>query len=86
MILAGNPVVRVDFDPVNPANVVATTTPVATAPILSGYMSLSPSGRFLVRRDFNPPAISLVEVATGVVSPWSNLPNASIAVSPNSWR
>jgi len=79
---------RVELDLASPTTFVISPTPVA--PIGAGldYLGLTPSGRFLLRRDystFNPPStplpLQLVEVTTGWATPLATLPGASGALS-----
>jgi hypothetical protein len=76
-------IVRLRLDLDSPLNVVATTMPVAPATAGRLYPSLSPSGRYLVQRDWTPLSgpsanvVSLVDVSSGGVIPLATLMGTS---------
>lgn len=85
---------RVGLDLADPSSLAITTTPVAPLSFGSEYVSVSPSGRFLVRRDYppfnqtGPNTLSLVDVETGAVTPWVTVPGlgGQSSTPSSAWR
>jgi hypothetical protein len=84
---------RIELDLSSPINFVIIPTPVAPLGGGHDYVGLTPSGRFLLRRDSNPfntpLSLQLVDVATGRGMPLATLPAASGALSGagiSAWR
>jgi hypothetical protein len=83
---------RVDLDLADPTHVSVVTLPVPGGGFGSDYPALTPSGRFVVRRNFNPfnsvgpVALSLVELATGTVTPWATITPANTQFPRGVWR
>lgn len=88
----GSGMVRVDLDLADPTHLSIVSLPVLPAGFGLDYRALSPSGRFVVRRDFNPfsqvgpVALSVVEIATGAVTPWATISPTSTQYPLSAWR